>query len=319
MRNRQGFLLGSSIPVRSGGGFTLVELLVVIAIIGLLVALLLPAVQSAREAARMLQCSNHLKQFGLAIQTYHTARQAFPPSRVSCHHGTWVTDLWPYFEEGTLTSSWDPKLSFFRQPEANMKTALPMYFCPSRRAPMLSVSGDSRGRVPHRPAPCCDYACVLGNGDAHDWPYPQANGPIVHDATPDLPNSNCIRSNEEDWEFSTNRLFVSATSITDGLSNTIFVGEKHVRPSEFGKGSGGDSSVYNPDTASIVGRWAGSGSSIARFPRDSQNGFGSYHVGVCQFVYGDGHARPLDVTISSKVLAFLSVRDDGGVVVGDVR
>src|SRR5688572_13809052 len=87
---------------RSRGGFTLVELLVVIAIIGILVALLLPAIQAAREAARRTQCLNHLKQIGLAMHMFHDTVKKIPPSRMPCHHGTWASAIWPYLEEGTI-------------------------------------------------------------------------------------------------------------------------------------------------------------------------------------------------------------------------
>jgi prepilin-type N-terminal cleavage/methylation domain-containing protein len=94
--------------VRRQRAFTLVELLVVIAIIGVLVALLLPAVQAAREAARRTQCLNNLKQIGLAIQNYHGVRNEIPPSRLPCHHGTWAALLWPYLEQSNIAQRWLP-------------------------------------------------------------------------------------------------------------------------------------------------------------------------------------------------------------------
>ncbi len=97
--NQKGF------QVRRKNGFTLVELLVVIAIIGILIALLLPAVQAAREAARRMNCSNNLKQFGLAIHNYHAARNCFPPGAITADlkdvTGLHVA-LLPYFEQGII-------------------------------------------------------------------------------------------------------------------------------------------------------------------------------------------------------------------------
>ena len=83
-------------------GFTLVELLVVIAIIGILVALLLPAIQAAREASRRAQCTNNLKQVGIAIQNYHDAYRALPILGMGSAHGSWVLHLLPQLEQGGL-------------------------------------------------------------------------------------------------------------------------------------------------------------------------------------------------------------------------
>ena len=83
-------------------GFTLVELLVVIAIIGVLVALLLPAVQAARESARLSQCGNNLRQVGVALQNYHETRQKLPPGSRSCCWGTWQMDVLAFIEQRQL-------------------------------------------------------------------------------------------------------------------------------------------------------------------------------------------------------------------------
>ncbi len=100
-------------------GFTLVELLVVIAIIGVLVGLLLPAVQAAREAARRMQCSNNLKQLGLALHTYHDTHNAFPiqyrvnnlPNR-PLTQVSWIIGVFPMIEQGNIWNTWDPNFSF---------------------------------------------------------------------------------------------------------------------------------------------------------------------------------------------------------------
>jgi prepilin-type N-terminal cleavage/methylation domain-containing protein/prepilin-type processing-associated H-X9-DG protein len=88
-------------------GFTLIELLVVIAIIAVLIALLLPAVQAAREAARRAQCTNNLKQIGLAMHSYHDQQGTLPPGVKGCCWGTWLLFILPYIEQGNLYNAWN--------------------------------------------------------------------------------------------------------------------------------------------------------------------------------------------------------------------
>ena len=91
---------------RRRAGFTLVELLVVIAIIGVLVALLLPAVQAAREASRRASCQNNLRQLGLAVHNFHDSRNFLPPLRVSNNQATWFVLIMPYMEQGNIERLW---------------------------------------------------------------------------------------------------------------------------------------------------------------------------------------------------------------------
>jgi prepilin-type N-terminal cleavage/methylation domain-containing protein len=121
-------------------GFTLVELLVVIAIIGILVALLLPAIQAAREAARRSQCGNNLKQWALAMQIYHDVHKALPMGMARVPRHTWVTTLWPHLEQSGLADSYDSNLGFWQapntiinSPDGLMNQVVPAYYCPSDR------------------------------------------------------------------------------------------------------------------------------------------------------------------------------------------
>jgi prepilin-type N-terminal cleavage/methylation domain-containing protein len=135
--------------VRRRGGFSLVELLVVIAVIAILVGLLLPAVQAAREAAARTQCANNLHQIALAMHLYHDQYKHLPPSRLRNNEGpSWAWLILPNLEQQNLYNLWPAGEPYpgvvLGQPITStelgaaaeiLNSAVPVYFCPSRRAP----------------------------------------------------------------------------------------------------------------------------------------------------------------------------------------
>jgi len=125
--------------------FTLVELLVVIAIIGILIALLLPAIQAAREASRRAQCINNLRQQATAVQTFHSARKMLPSSRACDHKETWLVQIMPYIGEKPLWDQWKPGACFYDQNKMARETLVPTYLCPNRGSvrPLVQSTPDN--------------------------------------------------------------------------------------------------------------------------------------------------------------------------------
>ncbi|MCC6493006.1 MAG: DUF1559 domain-containing protein [Pirellulales bacterium] len=188
-------------------GFTLVELLVVIAIIGVLVALLLPAVQAAREASRRSTCLNHLRQLGLAMHHYHDARQLLPLGARTAPRQTWTMHIWPYMEQGNLASRNDLKLDFWVPPATIENTLngltgqyVEIYNCPSDHGSDLTNDRYQRRRG--------NYVVNWGNSKYGQVVQPAGLAPF----------SNIFgkRETPRDTKFA---------DITDGTSNTLLMSE----------------------------------------------------------------------------------------------
>lgn len=294
-------------------GFTLVELLVVIAIIGVLVALLLPAVQAARESARRTQCASNLKQIGLAIHNFEDTYKFVPPTHINTSGATkgmsFFVMILPYVEQKALYEQFDPAAEYDVAPNpvamALPGASLKVFQCPSRRSG-VQVSDN----VPQ----------IGATGDYATTSVATANFQHQHQAPTVLlgPMIGAIRTG------STWTLRLRFADTTDGLSNTAFVGEKHIYPKDLTKGgsSGGsaDGSIYLTEQTGWYEchnvRNMAHPAGLARGAQDNFSPerykmFGSWHPGVCLFVFGDGAVRPVRLNIDLTTLENLGDRRDG--------
>ncbi len=288
--------------------FTLVELLVVIAIIGILVGLLLPAVQSAREAARRLQCQNNLKQIGLAVHNYHDTYQMFPNvnSNSTLSGGSLFVAILPHVELANSFNLYDFTKSN-RDPfnQQVVSQQIPFYYCPSaaRRRPVPSCSSDA-GRAPGT------YAANIGTEDYNQYwsyfghPTPSLDGMIVYSDTQDRKTR--------------------FASVTDGSSNTLLVGETAYNLPDYKFSFGDCQGQPRYSFTYWCNPYPGSTACTTQFgfnPRDIANdgvfdrgwvrSFRSDHPGGVQFVFGDGSVHFISENIAVETLDRLAARNDG--------
>jgi prepilin-type N-terminal cleavage/methylation domain-containing protein len=324
---------------KSRHGFTLVELLVVIAIIGILVALLLPAIQAAREAARRSQCVNNLKQIGIAVQNYHDTTKKLPPMRVWDGDRTWLALILPHLEEGQVLSMWDPKLGCFYDQPYEMRTAIiSSFYCPSMPHESRILIWDpsdssqqpndgSHGHPRTDTSPkaggtgwqgsISDYRAVAGSTCAlkgvgadnvsYKLNYDEASEnakSCLNDGPIPSPKSRVPigAHGTQSWSALT-----SLKSITDGTSKTLLGGEVGRREAERTHAFNGD---YFP------GVWVGE---LRPFctkctqtkdeASDSETrGFGGAHSGVVNFVMCDSSVQAIAKDINGPVLDRMATR-----------
>lgn len=265
-------------------GFTLVELLVVIAIIGILIGMLLPAVQMVREAARRTQCSNNIRQISLAFHMHESSHGFFPSGGWDWfrppNHGTgknqhagWGYQILPYieaqnvFESDALTAIATPNQAFF---------------CASRRTPQTVVGEDSyfpRFRVPEVTRALCDYA----GGNREQTGVLQRKEPVAF------------------------------RDIQDGASNTLMIGDKRLNLNRLGQPQDDDNEGYtagwNEDT--IRSTDLPPAPDYSADLGDGEKLFGSSHPSVLNISMADGSVRTISYDIESDVFRLLGDRADG--------
>jgi len=313
-------------------GFTLIELLVVIAIMAILVALLLPAVQQAREAARRANCKNNLRQISFALQSYYVSFETFPPGVVNetgpiahqsqGYHHSWPAALLPYLDQSILADMIDPQVSIYDPVNLEArKYVVPVFLCPSDSAASRSDVGTLN-------------VGLTNFAGCHD------GRPVPIDKT----NHGVLFLNSA----------VKYEDIYDGSSYTIAVAEMKRDPGDLGWASGTRSSLRNTGTrinqtpegsryyndlqaksaaeataesvpdidVSIAPESAELGGIDESAPRppappkpvpfaSDPGGFGSFHVGGAQFLLADGSIRFISENIDVDLYRRLGERADG--------
>ncbi|HXG09783.1 MAG TPA: DUF1559 domain-containing protein [Gemmataceae bacterium] len=364
--------------------FTLIELLVVIAIIGVLIALLIPAVQKVREAASKARCQNNLKQIGIAIHNFHSARGGLPPAIIGRKGMTLWAVLLPYIEQDNvarqlnydapgypyastahLTTYWGATAAQGATNNWNIlrtSAGTPgVYVCPSRRSPGALNST----RDPSFKGGACDYAIIKaedmgsrepGFATTYNWSFSErvdgASWIGLRDAQRQAlraalaPGGRNLRDPEWDPPTGTSVLVGwrprdTFLSVTDGLSNTIVIGEKHLTPKSMWccgpriAPTTAGSTEYGRDGYPYWSSDGGPGGfgeywlaghvnlGVARSPTEGDGStagwnslpaLGSWHDGICNFLFADGSVQGLAVGLDPTVLINLGNARDGNVV-----
>jgi prepilin-type N-terminal cleavage/methylation domain-containing protein len=269
------------------GGFTLIELLVVIAIIGVLVGLTLPAVQSAREAARRTQCQNNLKQQGLALNNYVNLGEAYPIGYIAWPNPpggvapgwAWSAAILPQLEQGPIYNALNVNLPIDVADNATVRTsALAIYVCPSdRNTGAFSVASQLTG------------------------------GPVEARTTSYAANGGTDGSSQPNGMFRMNKS-VRPKDIKDGASNTFAVGERgsfvvqNAWAGALGDGRGGVEVLATVATTAPDEKNA------------SPSSFCGPHPGLTQFVMVNGSVHPIKATINPTVYRALATRNGREVI-----
>lgn len=302
--------------------FTLVELLVVIAIIGILVGLLLPAVQAAREAARRMQCTNNLKQLGLAFHNHESAMKSLPPlyttrTYIQPDHFC-LTFLLPYFEQTALFNTIDMKTSGYAPANFPAFTKpIASFMCPSAPLEPLIPYNVPSGKYATLPTGVTqirlartDYSAP--SGVSGTWVTQSIGTQAISGGPPILERDK----------------FVKFGSISDGLSNTLFLVEDAGRPYRYGRGfvkRGADREGNGAAGAwGDADSWFGIGGANADLGTQgngptavngsSDNEIYGFHIGGANVLLGDGSVRFLSENVTLAMIAAFVSRQGGEIL-----
>lgn len=317
--------------------FTLVELLVVIAIIGVLVALLLPAVQAARESARRIQCANHLRQIALSFLSHESAQRYLPSSGWGWRWqgdpdrgfgkdqpGGWAFNILPFMEEESIREL-GKGVTDTQQRQALMITAvgtpIPVFNCPSRR-PAIPYPMVRNGALAFNLVSCRAGSCVVTRSD-----YRVNSGSI--NAGEETGPSNYNQALTWNWHFQRpanlqngicyQRSVLRMQKITDGTSKTAMVGEKYLDPDRYfdGNDPADDQSIFVGHDRDVNGYTASGTTNQSVFrPLQDRRGlgldfhFGSAHAAAFQMAFCDGSVTSITYDIDDTAYRVMGGRND---------
>jgi prepilin-type processing-associated H-X9-DG protein len=271
-------------------GLTILELLVSMGVISSLAAVLLPAFGSAREAARRVQCTSHLKQIGLALHNYHDVHGSLPAAwqwdRKQQSAYSWSVPLLPFIDQGPLLATLDRGACNSSPVNAAAREmSLSIFLCPSDVAPRSFELLEGKPGLPDVPFPTANYFGVYGTMEPDDIrPTPAGDGSFI--------NTRPVRFNE----------------FTRGLSCTFILGE---RPHSMLPGSWLGFDDRDEDAqCRVVGEAFGG----PNCQQCDECEFGSRHGGVSEFLWGDGHVQSLSESIDQVVYRQTARRHDTSVV-----
>ncbi len=302
-------------------GFTLVELLVVIAIIGILVALLLPAVQSAREAARRAQCTNSLKQIALALANYEQTLKTYPPGRMGC-------DCWTADVCGNRPDSTRPGTSGFAMilPQMEQQALYDSFnnwqsgavYPATGCGGTADAGGWSTGISPQillaRPK---SYVCPSDVSEPRQGGAATGSYALVHGSNgPTLGISQTTVKHYNTGVFNYRTVY-RASEVIDGLSNTMFVGEvidAHTADSSNRWLVGSRHTDSLRSTENPLNTPPGTGVVVTLYGNRVNGAFASRHPGGAMFGFGDGHVSFLSENINLTIYRSLSTRSGGEAV-----
>ena len=302
-------------------GFTLVELLVVITIIGILVSLLLPAVQAAREAAHSAQCQNNLKELGLAALIHEQKEKFFPSGGWGSSYigdpdlgfgpkqpGNWAYSILPFLDQSTVWSIGKGQGSAKKAMLSGQVTnVINGFYCPSGRRPNLyPMTGTA-------PTNATGLTSVTSNVIKIDYAINAGDVQGTAPATVTQPSTTLFTG------ISYFKSQITIAHITDGASNTYLIGEKYVDPYQFVTGTdAGDNETAMTGFDNNTFRYGGSGSPpVGLSPQPElpntpfTTGWGSIHPTAVHFVFCDGSVHDINFTIDPETHRRLSNRSDG--------